>query len=167
METHEEKRERYKQEALRKHREALEAHNLRMKEEKERQQQLEHYRMMNPDEGLSMDEVFKKYLPSSMYVDHFKLADMYGFTPQEWRVYLRDNAQFIESEMAAMVEPAARSAISRLGQATTSEVQALKALLEKSKLINDAQKAQTKVVLTFISPTKPKEVTENAHQTSQ
>lgn len=105
-----------------------------------------------------MDEVFKNHLPSSMYLTHYELTEQYGFEPQLWRTYLRDNAQFIESEMAAMIEPAARQAINRLGTAHTTEVQALKALLEKSKLINDAQKQQTKVVLTFINPTKPKEV---------
>jgi hypothetical protein len=105
-----------------------------------------------------MDEVFKQHLPDTMYFSHYELTEMYGFEPQLWRVYLRDNAAFIESEMAAMIEPAARSAINRLGSATTQEVQALKALLEKSKLINDAQKQATKIIMSFIPPTKEKEV---------
>lgn len=103
----------------------------------------------------AIDRIFKRKLPNTLYLNHFELAEAYGYTPQEWRTYLRDNSAFIEAEMAAMIEPAARSAISRLGNATTSEVQALKALLEKSKLINDAQKQQTKIVMTFIPSTEP------------
>jgi selenocysteine lyase/cysteine desulfurase len=108
----------------------------------------------------SIDEIFKSRLPDNLYFDHYSLSDLYPeFTAQEWRAYLRDNATFIDSEMAAMVEPAARAAIKRLGNASSSEVQALKSLMETSKLINDAQKQQTKVVLTFIPPTnnQPKE----------
>jgi hypothetical protein len=59
----------------------------------------------------------------------------------------RDNHIFIESELAAIAEAEARSALARLGNATGTEVAALKAILEKSKLINDAQKQSTKIVL--------------------
>jgi hypothetical protein len=99
-----------------------------------------------------MDKLFKRNLPDSLYFNHYELADMYGFGPEEWRKYLRDNSTLIEAEIAAMVEPAARKAINRLGNASRDEVQALKALLEKSKLINDNQKQQTKIVMTFVPP---------------
>jgi hypothetical protein len=111
------------------------------------------------------DIKFKHYLPDSMYYNHFELAQIHGGTPQKWREYLRDNQRFIDSELAAMAEPAARAALNRLKDANGTEVQALKALLEKSKLINESQKQAERVLITFIpphelkQPTKPKEET--------
>lgn len=104
-----------------------------------------------------MDEVFRQYLPDSLYEDHYSLCERYGFSPEAWRQYLRDNQTFIDAELAAIAEPAARKALKRLSTANTQEVAALKTILEKSKIINDAQKQQTKIVLSFIPPTKPKE----------
>jgi hypothetical protein len=103
---------------------------------------------------LTMEEVFHRYLPHTMYASHYELSDQYGFTPTEWRTYLRDNHLFIETELAAIAEAEARSALSRLGNASGTEVQALKAILEKSKLINDAQRSNTKILLNFIPPTE-------------
>jgi hypothetical protein len=103
---------------------------------------------------LTIDEIFHKYLPSTLYSSHYELAKNYGYTPQEWRKYLRDNSMFIETELAAIAEAESRGALSRLGNATGTEVSAIKALLETSKLINDSQRQRTKVVLTFISPTE-------------
>lgn len=104
--------------------------------------------------NLSMEELFHKNLPSTLYESHYTLAQNYGFTPQEWRKFLRDNHIFIESELAAIAEAEARSALARLGNATGTEVAALKAILEKSKLINDAQKQSTRIILSFIPPTE-------------
>jgi hypothetical protein len=103
---------------------------------------------------LTIDEIFHEYLPSTLYSSHYDLAKNYGYTPQEWRKFLRDNSLFIETELAAIAEAESRGALSRLGNATGQEVSAIKALLETSKLINDSQKQRTKVVLTFISPTE-------------
>jgi hypothetical protein len=109
----------------------------------------------DPNEHLSIEEVFKKYLPNTLYWDHYSLSEQYPkFTPDEWRRFLRDNQVFIESELAAIAEAEARAALSRLSKASGNEVTALKAILEKSKLINDAQKQQTKIILTFIPPLK-------------
>jgi hypothetical protein len=83
-------------------------------------------------------------------MSHYQLSESYGNTPEEWRKFLRDNHLFIESELAAITEAEARSALSRLGNAGGTEVTALKALLDKSKLINDAQRQNVKVVMTFI-----------------
>lgn len=105
-------------------------------------------------ESLTMDELFHKFLPDTLYKDHYTLSREYGFTPQEWRTFLRDNSMFIETELAAIAEAEARSALSRLGNASGQEVAALKAILEKSKLINDAQKQSVKVALTFIPSAK-------------
>lgn len=117
--------------------------------------------MTAPGEGqpMSLDGKFHKYLPETLYKDHYTLAEDYGHTPQEWRTYLRDKHLFIETELAAIAEAEARSALSRLGNASGQEVTALKAILEKSKLINDSQRQQTKIMLTFLPKTKPKENT--------
>jgi hypothetical protein len=99
-----------------------------------------------------MEETFNKYLPDTMYMSHYQLAEYYGHTPQEWRKFLRDNSLFIESELAAIAEAEARAALSKLANASGTEVQALKAILEKSKLINDAQKQNTPVRFNILSP---------------
>jgi hypothetical protein len=113
---------------------------------------------------LTIEETFYKYLPNTLYSSHYDLATNYGYTPQEWRKFIRDNHIFIETELAAIAEAEARSALARLGNATGTEVAALKAVLEKSKLINDAQKQSTKIVLTFLPPTNQKG--ENADETN-
>lgn len=103
-----------------------------------------------------MDEIFHKHLPSSLYMSHYNLAEMYGYTPSEWRKYLRDNQIFIDSELAAIAEAEARNALSRLGNASSSEVSAFKAILENSQLINNAQKQATKIVITHLPRTEYK-----------
>lgn len=106
---------------------------------------------------LTLEEKFYRFLPDTLYHSHYSLAEVYGNEPQEWRKFLRDNHTFIETELAAIAEAEARSALARLGNASGQEVTALKAILEKSKLINDAQKQNTKVVLTFI-PSKEEDL---------
>lgn len=114
--------------------------------------------MFDEKPKLTMDETFHKYLPHTLMQSHYELSSNYGFTPQEWRVFLRDNHMFITTELAAIAEAEARGALSRLGNATGTEVSAIKALLETSKLINDSQRQNTKVILTYI-PTAKKEET--------
>ena len=114
------------------------------------------------EQPLTIEEKFNRYLPDTLYKDHYTLSQEYGNTPQEWRKFLRDNHLFIETELAAIAEAEARSALSRLGNASGTEVAALKAILEKSKLINDAQRQNTKIVITHIPKTEQKE---QAHTT--
>jgi deoxyribodipyrimidine photolyase len=118
------------------------------------------------DSNLTMEETFHKYLPDTLYQSHYDLAQYYGHTPQEWRKFLRDNSIFIESELAAIAEAEARAALSRLSNASGQEVSALKTLLEKSKLINDAQRQNVKVVLTYV-PDAWKEQTETKKITEE
>jgi hypothetical protein len=114
------------------------------------------YYKPEPQGRMSMDEIFHRYLPGTMYQSHYELSTNYGYTPSEWRTYLRDNSLFIETELAAIAEAEARSALSRLSNASGQEVAALKAILEKSKLINDAQKQATKIIITHIPKTEDK-----------
>jgi hypothetical protein len=111
--------------------------------------------MMN-NQPQTMEGIFNRYLPDTLYMSHYALAEMYGYTPQEWRKFLRDNQMFIESELAAIAEAEARSALSRLSTAGTHEVSALKAVLEKSQLINNAQKQATRIIITHIPKTEKK-----------
>jgi hypothetical protein len=115
--------------------------------------------MFDDTPKLTMEEIFHKYLPDTLMKSHYTLSQEYGngYTPTEWRTFLRDNQLFIETELAAIAEAEARSALSRLGNASGTEVSAIKALLETSKLINDSQKQNTKVVLTFI-PSKEEDL---------
>lgn len=111
---------------------------------------------------LTQDELFRKHLPDTLYMSHYTLASSFpqeGYTPEEWRQFLRDNQTFIDSELAAIAESEARAALRKLSNATGTEVQALKAVLEKSKLINEAQRQNTKIVLTHIPKTQRSEAT--------
>jgi hypothetical protein len=112
--------------------------------------------MFDDTPKLTMQEIFDRHLPDTLFKSHYELAREYGcgHTPVEWRTFLRDNQLFIETELAAIAEAEARSALSRLGNASGTEVSAIKALLETSKLINDSQKQNTKVVLSFIPSTE-------------
>lgn len=104
-----------------------------------------------------MDKVFRTNLPESLYMSHYELREQFGFTAEQWRIYQRDNAQFITTEMAALAEPAARRALAKLGNSSVSsqEVSAIKELLAKSKLINEAQHQQERVIVMFVPPCTP------------
>ena len=109
----------------------------------------------DPNDGLTQQEIFKKNLPNVLYMDHYTLNEMYPqYTAEEWRRFMRDQQTFIESELAAIAEAEARAALSRLGRASGTEVSALKALLETSKLINDSQRQQTKIMMTYLPDPK-------------
>lgn len=107
----------------------------------------------------NLDAIFKNRLPDSLYYSHYELAQLFGSTPEEWRKYLRDNRIFIESELAAIAEAEARAALRKLATATSSEVSGLKTILEKSQLINDAQRQATKIVIMHVPKTELKEET--------
>lgn len=112
------------------------------------------------------DRQFKNHLPETLYKSHYELAQMFPPSkPNDWRTYLKENEHFITSETAAIAEANARSALSKLGSgASTQEVAAIKALLEKSKLINEAQKQQQQVMLTFIPSKEQQETTINTQE---
>lgn len=112
---------------------------------------------------MTQDEIFKKHLPDSLYFSHYMLSELHGYTPEEWRKYLRDNQTFIDSELAAIAEAEARAALRKLSTAGGSEVAAIKALLEKSQLINNAQRQNTKIVITHLPKTKEKEPTHESN----
>jgi hypothetical protein len=112
-----------------------------------------------------LDTIFKNNLPDVLMMDHYTLSRQFGHLPTEWRQYLKDNEHFITSETAAIAEANARAALSRLGAgATSQEVTAIKALLEKSKLINDAQKQQQHVLITYMPSKGQQEETKTTEE---
>ena len=72
-------------------------------------------------EKQTMEEIFHNNLPSTLMQSHYELAANYGYTPTEWRSFIRDKHLFIETELAAIAEAEARSALSRLGNASRTE----------------------------------------------
>jgi hypothetical protein len=128
-----------------------EAEQRRRKEAWEnRDPALNEYKPKKLADTMTMEEIFQSKLPDSLMMSHYAMAETYGYSPQEWRKFLKDNQIFIETELAAITEAEARSALARLGTSTGAEVQALKALLEKSALINNAQKQREKIMLTYL-----------------
>ena len=101
-----------------------------------------------------MKETFENHLPETLYLSHYELAEQFDGTPQMWRDFLKDpeNQRFIESELAAITEAAARAALQKLssGSANSNDIQAIKQLLDKSKLLQEKQNTNQTVILTYI-----------------
>jgi hypothetical protein len=99
---------------------------------------------------------FHKKLPESLYHNHYSLAEMSRYTPSQWKKFLKMNEQFISSELAAITEANARSALKRIaaGQLRQGEANALKQLLDRSEQINSNNKNRETIVMHFIPPKK-------------
>jgi hypothetical protein len=101
-----------------------------------------------------MYQTFEDNLPNSLYMDHYTLAEQFDGTPKMWRDFLKDpeNQRFIESELAAITEAAARAALQKLssGTANSNDISAIKQLLDKSKMLQQNQNSQERIILTFI-----------------
>ena len=108
-----------------------------------------------------MKETFEMHLPDSLFLNHYELAEQFDGTPQLWRDFLKnpENQRFIESELAAITEAAARAALQKLssGNANSNDISAIKQLLEKSKLLQEKQNTNQTIVMTYIPQ---KEVTQ-------
>ena len=108
----------------------------------------------------NMHKWFTNNLPQSLYWNHYQLADETMFTPTQWRKYLKMNEQFVSSEIAAITEASARSALQRIadGKLRQGEANAIKQLLDRSEQINANNKNKETILLHFIPP---KEVPSN------
>jgi hypothetical protein len=102
----------------------------------------------------NINKWFHKNLPHSLYFNHYELADQTKWLPHQWKKYLKLNEQFISSELAAITEANARSALQRIatGQLRQGEANALKQLLDRSEQINSNNKNKETVVMHFIPP---------------
>lgn len=100
-----------------------------------------------------IDVMFRSKLPSNFYYNHYELSQIYpNYTPEDWRQYLKLNERFIMNEISAITEASARSALQRLGDGalSSSDIAAIKQLLERSEQINSGSKdARTFVMMQF------------------
>jgi hypothetical protein len=104
---------------------------------------------------LRMATYFEKSLPDSLYLDPYELHKMTGISNSFWKRFLKMPLiiQLIESEVAMIAEVKARSALKRLGDQSTvspSEVAAVKALLDKSQILQEKQHDQKTIVFHHI-----------------
>lgn len=104
---------------------------------------------------LEMATYFERYLPDSMYQDPYELYKATGIHSSFWKRFLKfpQVVQMIESEAAMIAEVKARSALKRLGEndvASPSDVAAVKALLEKSKLLQEKNKDSKTIIFHYI-----------------
>jgi hypothetical protein len=101
-----------------------------------------------------MATYYEKGLPNTLYQDPYELEDITGILAYYWKQFLKTPQvmQLIESEIAVIAEVKARSALRRLGgeDINTSEVAAVKALLEKSKLLQDKMNDQQTIIFHHI-----------------
>lgn len=107
-------------------------------------------------EGKTMDELFHAHLPDNLYLNHYKLKEKYqAYTPEEWRIFLREKERFILNEVAAITEASAREALSKLseGELTAPQIQGIRQLLDRSEQINQSNQEQRTFVTTYINPT--------------
>jgi hypothetical protein len=95
-------------------------------------------------------------MPQTLYLNQYELSDWFGYSHLEWKDYLRmpETNRFIESEIASLTEIAARAALNKLstGNASSNEVSAIKAILDKSKMLQQSNQSQETIMLTFIPP---------------
>lgn len=106
-----------------------------------------------------LDNSFRSELPGNLYLNHYELSDKYPkYTPEDWRNYVNKSRPFIETELAAITEAQSRSALEKLGsgKVSSSDVSALRQLLEKSKIINEKLNAKQSVLISFLpNPAEP------------
>lgn len=101
-----------------------------------------------------MEDIFKRKLPETLYMNHYELAEKTKIPPEDWRRYLTKNQAMILSEIAAITEANARAALKRIGEGKiqTGEAAVIKQLLDRSEQINRQAQGQKTVVLHFIPP---------------
>lgn len=97
---------------------------------------------------------FEKGLPKTLYQDPYELMMITGISSDFWKRFLKipQVIQLIESEVAMLSEVKARSALSRLGEedVDSADVAAIRALLDKSKLLQDKMKEQKTIIFHHI-----------------
>lgn len=103
-----------------------------------------------PIEGMTQYECFAMHLPDSLYLNHYRLHDIHPkFTPESWRKFLKEHDHFIRTELSAITEAEARSALQKLttGNAKSADISAIKQILVESQALN----SQTRDARTFIT----------------
>ena len=102
---------------------------------------------------MSLDEIFQRDLPDSLFMNHYELHGNYPHHSAEaWRRYLKENDRFILQEVAAITEANARNALQRLGSGLLKQgdATAITQLLNRSEQINQSVKDKTVYMTTFM-----------------
>lgn len=101
-----------------------------------------------------MEDIFRKKLPETLYMNHYELSEKTNIPPDEWRRFLTKNQPMILSEIAAITEASARAALKRIGEGKiqTGEAAVIKQLLDRSEQINRQAQGQKTIMMHFIPP---------------
>lgn len=101
-----------------------------------------------------MAKIFEEHLPETLYMTHYELQDLFGFTHREWQNFLklREIDMLVENEIATIAEIGARSALEKLqsGSASSADIQAARELLANSRLLKQKTNQHPQVVVTRI-----------------
>ena len=106
---------------------------------------------------LKIADTFLEHMPDSLYLDYYQLQELTDIPAHLWEIFLDmpDVQTFIVQKMAKLAEIHARQALQKLSNfkdLSSSDVTALRAMLENSKLISGKANNKPKVVAHFIPP---------------
>lgn len=120
---------------------------------------------------MTIDEIFRNGLPETLFLDHYSLNEEYpDFSPEEWRLYLRDNEAFIMKELSFITEANARASLQRIGEGRikAGDAATIKQLLDRSEMINKATRQEKTFVTMFMpDPTQLKDPNQKAVDNSK
>ena len=98
-----------------------------------------------------MASIYQDNLPDSLYLNQYQLAEQFGFTARQWNEFLKvpEVDLFIEQEVAQIAEIGARKALAKLisGDSDSSDIQAAREILSKSKLIQQRSNQKERVII--------------------
>lgn len=101
-----------------------------------------------------MAGMYEKGMPDTLFKDPYELHTITGIENKYWKRFLRlpQVIHLIESEIALVAEIKARDALNRLGNKNvdTSTVTAIKALLDKSKLLQGKTNENKQIIFHHI-----------------
>lgn len=105
-----------------------------------------------------LTRIFNKHLPDSLYMSPDELANLLDHdnqSPKEWKRFLElpDIQRLIEREIARDMEILARKSLRKLGQSNelnSNDINAIKEILNKSKLIQEKSQSKETVILTYL-----------------
>ena len=111
-----------------------------------------------PEEMERMAIIFDQGMPDTLYMNHYELAEKTGIPSERWEEFLdlKEIQRFIQSKTAKLAEVAARKAIRELerrGSETTSgAIKALNDIIEKSKILQQANRRTKQIVFSYMPP---------------
>lgn len=106
---------------------------------------------------IRMAEIFEEKMPDSLYMNFYELSEITDMDADVWEQFLdlTEVNQFIKAKVAKLAEFEARKALNRLAndQLSSQDVQAVREILNSSKLLQQNLNQKPQVVLTFIPKT--------------